>query len=196
MSPRIGLDLNTILKAATEIADAHGIEEVTLASLAKKLNVRSPSLYNHIDGLPGLRKKLAVYGLELLYSQWKRAAAGRSGEDAVHEIAKAYIAFARTHPGLYEATLLAPDSWDHDVQRAGGKMVDLALGVLKDFELEGEPAIHAVRGLRSILHGFASLEQKGGFGLPLDLDVSVRLIIDTFLAGIHAIKQNEKKYAK
>ncbi|GAX91699.1 TetR-like C-terminal domain-containing protein [Effusibacillus lacus] len=115
MSPRIGLDLHTILQADTEIADTYGLDEVTLASLAKKLRIRPPSLYNHVDGLHGLRKNLAIYGMEQL---------------------------------------------------------------------------HATRGLRSILHGFALLEQSGGFGLPLDLDVSLRLLIDTFIAGIHTMKQN------
>jgi AcrR family transcriptional regulator len=192
MSPRIGLDLPTILQAAAEIADTHGIEAVTLASLAKKLKIRPPSLYNHVDGLHGLRKKLAVHGLEQLNSILTRAVIGRSGDDAVRALGEAYVSFARSHPGLYEATLLAPDLRDPDVQRAGSESVDLVVRVLNAYGLEDEAALHAVRGLRSILHGFASLEQRGGFGLPLDLDLSLRLLIDSFLAGIHTIKQNVK----
>ncbi|MFC4767810.1 TetR/AcrR family transcriptional regulator [Effusibacillus consociatus] len=189
MSPRMGLEMNTILKAATEIADTHGIDEVTLASLAKKLKIRSPSLYNHVDGLQGLRKKLAIHGLEQLHNVLTRAAIGRSGDDAVRALGEEYVAFVRAHPGLYEATLRAPDPRDPDIQRAGSKIVDLAVRVLNAYGLENEAALHATRGLRSILHGFASLEQIGGFGLPLNLDVSFRLLIDTFLAGIHMMKQ-------
>jgi AcrR family transcriptional regulator len=192
MSPRIGLDLHTILQAATEIADTHGIDGVTLASVAKKLGIRSPSLYNHVDGLHGLRKQLAIHGLEQLHSILTRAVIGRSGDDAVRMLGEAYVGFVRTHPGLYEATLRAPDSRDPDVQRAERKILDLSLRVLHVFGLEDETALHTVRGLRSICHGFASLEQRGGFELPLDLDVSFRLLIDTFLAGIHTMKQNEK----
>lgn len=58
MTPRPGLDLDTILQATTKMADTQGIDEVTLASLAKTLNIRPPSLYNHINGLPALRKSL------------------------------------------------------------------------------------------------------------------------------------------
>jgi AcrR family transcriptional regulator len=192
MSPRIGLDLPAILQAAAEIADTDGIEAVTLASLAKKLKIRPPSLYNHVDGLQGLRKKLAIYGLEQLNSILARAVIGRSGDDAVRALGEAYMEFARTHPGLYEATLLAPDPEDTDIQRAGSETVDLVVRVLNAYGLEDEAALHAVRGLRSILHGFASLEQKGGFGLPLDTNVSLRLLIDSFLAGIHTIRQNVK----
>lgn len=188
MSPRVGLDLTTILQAAIAIADTEGMEAITLATLARKLNVRPPSLYNHIDGLNGLRDKLAIYGLGQLYNQMADAAIGKSGDEAVREIGKAYIKFARLHPGLYEATLQAPTKENSEVQEAGGQIVELTIRVLKGYGLDDESSIHAVRGLRSILHGFASLEQKGGFGLPLDLDKSLQLLIDTFLAGIHAMK--------
>jgi AcrR family transcriptional regulator len=184
MSPRIGLDLSTILQTATEIADKDGLDAVTLATLAKKLGIRPPSLYNHIDGLHGLRKQLAVYGLEQLYNTLAQAAIGRSGDDAVHALGNAYVTFARTHPGLYEATLQAPDPQDTDLQRASQEIVSLTLRVLQAFDLDEETALHAVRAFRSMFHGFASLEQKGGFGLPLDHDVTLRFLIDTFLAGL------------
>ncbi|MGM0874747.1 MAG: TetR/AcrR family transcriptional regulator [Bacillota bacterium] len=190
MSPRIGLDLQTILQAATEIADQDGVEAVTLATLAKKLTIRPPSLYNHIDGLTGLRKKLAIHGIEELYSKLAQAAIGRSKDEAVHAIADAYVSFTRSHPGLYELTLNTSNPNNKDIQLAGKKIVDLTIQVLNGYGLEEEEALHAVRGIRSILHGFSSLEQKGGFGLPLDLDVSLHLLIDSFLAGIYKLKSD------
>lgn len=189
MSPRVGLDLMTIIHTATEIADTEGLEAVTLATLAKKLNIKTPSLYNHINGLSGLREKISIHGLEKLYQHMAEAAIGKSGDDAVREIGKAYIVFARKHPGLYEATLKAPDTGHAEVQKAGGRIVDLTIRVLQVYGLKDESAVHAVRGLRSILHGFASLEQKGGFGMPVDLDKSFLLLIDTFLAGIETMKK-------
>jgi len=188
MPPKTGLTLLTILQAAVDIADANGIEAVTLAFLAKNLNVKSPSLYNHVDGLPGLRQKLAVYGLEQLYSVLMRAAVGRSGDEAVRAMSEAYVQFARSHPGLYDATLRPPDLRDPGVQKSAGEIVELCVRVLSVYGLEGDDAIHAVRGLRSILHGFASLQLSGGFGIPLDLDVSLGRMIDTFIAGIEKMK--------
>jgi AcrR family transcriptional regulator len=182
--PRIGLDSITILEAAGEIADQYGMQEITLANLAKKLKIRPPSLYNHFDGLPGLRKELAIYGIDRIYEEVANSAIGVSGTDAVIAISKAYVNFARKHPGIYEATLLAPDPENEDVQRAGAKIVDLAVRVLQVYDLEGDLALHAVRGLRSILHGFSSLEQSGGFKLALDLDESLLIIIRAFLKGI------------
>lgn len=188
MSPRIGLDLPAVLRAATELADTHGIEQLTLAGLAKKLNIRTPSLYNHVDGLPGLRSKLAVHGLELLYDQLVRAAVGRSGDEAVHAFAESYLAFARAHPGLYGLTLASPAPGAEDVAAAGKKLVDLLVRLMDSFSLSEADAIHAIRGLRSVMHGFASLEASGGFGMPFDTDVSFRRMVDTFLAGLHAMR--------
>jgi AcrR family transcriptional regulator len=187
--PKVALDLETVIEAAADIANQFGVQEVTLASLAKKLNIRPPSLYNHVDGLAGLRKELAIYGLNQLYADLSAMADGLTGEKAIIELSKTYIHFARKHPGVYEATLMAPDPKDPDVQASGGKIVDLTIQVLRDYDLEGDSALHAVRGLRSILHGFSSLEQKGGFELVLDLDISLRLILKAFIAGIGELKK-------
>jgi AcrR family transcriptional regulator len=191
MSPRIGITLDTILQAAIEIADTKGIYDVTLASLAEKLHIRTPSLYNHVNGLSELRKKLAIYGMEQLYNALTLAAAGRAGDDAVRALGEAYVTFARKHKGLYEATFLDFGPNDTDVQIVADQIVNLSIRVLHAFDLEEQAAIHATRGLRSIFHGFTSLEQKGGFGLPVDTDESFRLLIDNYLAGLHIQKQDD-----
>lgn len=182
--PRFALDLATILEAAGELANEQGMQEVTLANLAKRLNIRPPSLYNHFDGIPGLRKHLAIYGLNILNEEMTQAAIGVSGTEAILSIGRAYVNFARTNPGVYEATLMAPEPEDADVQQAGSKIVDLSVRVLQAYQLEGDMALHAVRGLRSILHGFSSLEQRGGFKMALDLDESLEIIIKAFIDGI------------
>ena len=38
--------------------------------------------------------------------------------------------------------------------------------------------------LRSVIHGFATLEVAGGFGLPLDCDESFRRLIAMLIAGL------------
>ncbi|WJH31593.1 TetR/AcrR family transcriptional regulator [Paenibacillus sp. CC-CFT742] len=56
VSPRQGLDRGTLLSAAAQLADSDGFQALTLAALAQRLDVRSPSLYNHISGLPGFAR--------------------------------------------------------------------------------------------------------------------------------------------
>ncbi|MBB6671779.1 TetR/AcrR family transcriptional regulator [Cohnella nanjingensis] len=186
--PRIGLDLPTLIHAATELADAQGLEAVTLASLAQKLQIRSPSLYNHVNGLPDLRRQLALSGLEQMTEQFTCALEDKTGGDSVRAFSYAYLAFARAHPGLYEAVQRAPEPDDRQLQEAGGRVVQMAVNALEGYGLRGDTALHAVRGIRSVLHGFVSLERQGGFGLPLDLDVTFRLLLDTFLEGVKVMQ--------
>lgn len=188
MSPRAGLDKQTLVITAAEIADNDGVEGITLAALAAKLGVRSPSLYNHINGLQDLRTELAIYGLDQLYKVMSTAAEGMNRDEAIHAMGLAYVDFARSRPGLYETTLRAPETANRELVIASENILRIIINVIKDYELGEEGEIHAVRGLRSILHGFASLEQKGGFGMPLDSNVSLNRLISTFIAGIEKMR--------
>ncbi|THF78806.1 TetR/AcrR family transcriptional regulator [Cohnella fermenti] len=190
MSPRIGLDLGTLLDAATELADQGGLESVTLASLAGKLNVRSPSLYNHVNGLPELRRQLALRGLALFNGQLAKQLAGLYGDEALRRFCYAYIAFARENPGLYESVQLVGEPEDAELKAGKEELVSRAAETVGAYGLEGEAAIHAVRGLRSLLHGFASLERQGAFRMKVGLDESLRLMIDTFLFGMKAMRES------
>jgi AcrR family transcriptional regulator len=183
--PKIALNKNTIILAAAELANEHGSGYVTLALLAKKLNIKPPSLYNHFDGLPGIKRELAIFSLEKLYNSLVEGAKGKpQGEEAVMALSQVYLTFARRNPGLYEFALAAPDPADELVHEAGKKIVGLVVTAIQPFGLKDEEAIHAVRGLRSLMHGFASLEQKGGFGMPLDLDESYQLAVTAFISGL------------
>jgi hypothetical protein len=52
------------------------------------------------------------------------------------------------------------------------------------YGLADEAAIHGVCGLRSIAHGFVTLELAGGFGLALDRDESFRRLLHAYVAGL------------
>ena len=173
-----------MIQAAADLADEKGLEGMTLAMLAARVGVRIPSLYNHVAGLPGLRRELALLGLRELARRMERAAVGKAGDAALVSIAHAYRAFARAHPGVYAATQRAPLSDDPAWAAAGAEVVGIVLAVLAGYGIEGDDALHATRALRSLLHGFVSLETIGGFGLPLDLDESFRRLLDVFIAGL------------
>jgi AcrR family transcriptional regulator len=189
MPPRAGLDRAAVVQAAAALADSAGIDRFTLADLATRLGVRTPSLYNHVAGLPGLRRDLALLGTRELASRMSRAAIGKSGDTAIQAIAQAYRAFVIAHPGLYAATVrsgLLAEQRDQDLDAAQQEAVEVVLAVLAGYGLGGAPAIHAARGLRSLIHGFATLESAGGFGIPLDLDTSFQQLIENYIAGLRA----------
>lgn len=185
MSPRAGLDRATVTRAAAALVDANGLEQLTLARLAEQLGVRTPSLYNHISGLEGLRRDLALYGLQQMIKRLARAAIGKAGDEAIMDVADAYRAFAKEHPGVYDAALLRPpDPGDKELQAAGQELVDIVLAILTPYGLDGAEALHATRGLRSAVHGFVTLEAAGAFGLPLDLDESFHRLVRVFISGL------------
>ncbi|HEX8918326.1 MAG TPA: TetR-like C-terminal domain-containing protein [Chloroflexota bacterium] len=186
MSRRAGLDRLTVVRTAETVADASftGLQELSLAEVAQRLGVRTPSLYKHIDGLPALRRELRLIALLRLYDILADAAVGRSRDTAIRAIADAYRQFARQHPGLYAAALQAPEKDDAELKQAGERVVGVVVRVLEGYGPQGNDALHAVRALRSVLHGFVSLEAAGAFGLPLDLDTSYQRLVDLFIDGL------------
>jgi AcrR family transcriptional regulator len=182
--PRMGLDARRVAGAAADIADAEGLRGVTLARVAAELGVRSPSLYNHVDGRDGLIRAVALEGLRDLAVHLRRAAIGRSGRDALVATARAYRDYARAHPGRYAATVAAPAPGDAEHEALADEAVDVMRAVLRAWGLEGDDAIHATRAFRSAVHGFVAIELSGGFGMPVDVDASFERLIQTLAAGL------------
>jgi AcrR family transcriptional regulator len=182
--PRRGLDREQVLSAALVLAD-DGLDRVTFARLAEVLGVRAPSLYNHVDGRAALLRLITLRALTELAEAIASAAAGLAGDDAVRATAHAYRAYARAHPGSYEATL-APQAGDPEVRAAADRVVGLLLSILRAWKLDGDDAIDAIRTLRSALHGFVTLERAGGFALSRKTDASFDALIALLLRGLNS----------
>jgi AcrR family transcriptional regulator len=180
--PRAGLDAEAVVAAAAVLADEDGLEHLTLARLAGSLEIRSPSLYAHVQGLDDLRARLGARGARELAAQLQAAAAGRSGAKALRKVAAAYRAYAHAHPGTYVAAQVAFDREEN--QAAGAAVVGVILAVLEGYDVTGGRAIHAVRAIRSALHGFVSLEREGGFGMALSRDESFATLVEMIDAGL------------
>ena len=186
MAKRVGIDKDAVVRAAAKIADDHGWDALTLARVAKKLRIRSPSLYNHVGGLEGLRRELKLLALRDLNTALSRATIGKSRDDAIRGLATAYRAFVKRHPGTYAATMVAAPKNDPAMEAAASNIVETILSVLSGYGLDRREGIHAIRALRSTVHGFAALEIAGGFGIPLDVDKSFEWLVSALLAGLSA----------
>ncbi|WP_203905754.1 TetR-like C-terminal domain-containing protein, partial [Virgisporangium aliadipatigenens] len=143
-----------------------------LATLAKRLGVALPSLYKHVDGLPGVRQRIAARGAAELADVFAEAAAGRSGAAALTELARAYRDYAKRYPGRYLAAQRVADPLDAAHTADALRAVSVITAALRAYDLSGPAAIDATRAVRSALHGFVMLEAAGGFGLPQDVDRS------------------------
>jgi len=188
--PRAGLSRAAVVETAGDLADEGGLENLSLVDLAGRLGVRKPSLYNHVAGIGDIRRELALTGLREMGRSLSRAAAGKAGDEGLFALAEAYRAFVKQRPGLYEATvrsyrLYAPD--DPELGAAEEEAMEPVLAVLASCGIRGgEDAIHAARGLRSVAHGFATLEEAGGFGISVDLNESFRRLVRAYAGGLRA----------
>lgn len=186
MSPRAGLTADKVVATAAALADRDGPDAVTLARVAALLDVRTPSLYNHVGGLDDLRRRLTLRALDALGTRLQQAAVGRAGDDAIRAIAGAYRRFGHEHPGLYAATVPTTAVADEAVRSAGAAAVATVTSVLESYGLEGDTVMHAARGLRALVHGFVHLELAGGFGAPMPTDASFAWAVERFVAGLRA----------
>jgi AcrR family transcriptional regulator len=192
MSPRSNLNKTVVLQAAVDLLNSEGVNALTLNRLAEKLNIRTPSLYNHIDGLPGLTRELSILNARNLAERLSDAAIGQSGPELVMSVMQAYRAYIKECTGLYISTLRVSgtqEKVDPELQQEEARSVKVGMAVMASFGLKGEDAIHAVRAFRSLVHGFATLEVSGGFGMPLDLDESFIRLVTLFIAGLQTKKQ-------
>ena len=91
-----------VIETASKIADKQGLNNLSLKAVAEKLNVRTPSLYNHIESLDDLLREVAHKGMRSMNEQMAQAAIGKSGNTALRGISVEYLNFIIEHPGVYE----------------------------------------------------------------------------------------------
>ncbi|CAN5856000.1 TetR/AcrR family transcriptional regulator [soil metagenome] len=201
MARRARLDKMTVVNAAADLVNAEGLQALSLSRLAEHLGIQTPSLYNHIEGLPGLQRELSLLSARLLGDRLGPSAIGKAGPTALLALAQAYRAYIKENPGLYMTSLRAAGTQtpvDAELKAAEDRVVEIGMAVVGSLGLAGEDALHAVRGLRSVVHGFATLEIVGGFGLPLDCDESFHRLVTMLIQGLQqsALEQGVKQPPK
>lgn len=184
---RTRLDRNMVVQAAVDLLNAEGVSALSLSRLADELGIKTPSLYNHVNGLDGLQQELEVMNARLLADRFSEAAIGKSGPELFMEVSQAFREYVKGYPGLYMSTLRSSSKQqvqDENLQREEERMMKVGLAVMASLGLQGEDAIHGLRAFRSMVHGFATLEIAGGFGLPQDCDESFRRLVSALVAGL------------
>jgi AcrR family transcriptional regulator len=181
--PRAGLSTETVVDVALALVDEKGVEALSLAAVADRAGVAAPSLYKHVGSLADLRDLMAIRIIRQVTGVFAGEIMGRSGDDAVIALMRAYRAFVLTHPGRYALLPLDP-LHSAAVAEAGRELLGVFVAVMRGYGLEDPAVTHAIRRLRVAVHGFADLEVGGGFGLPEDLETTYDQVIDMFLRSL------------
>jgi hypothetical protein len=104
------------------------------------------------------------------------AVMGRSRDEAVEALMRAYRSFVKAHPGRYE--LVPADPLHHPgMAGAAAAMLGAFAAVMRGYDLDEADSTHAIRRLRAAVHGFVDLEARGGFGLTVDVEATFDQVV-------------------
>ena len=173
----------TILETALMQADALGLNSLSVTAITKALGIQPPALYKHFDGLPDLERNMKMVALRALRDSMAHATIGVAGAEALRALLQTIRTFAKTYPARYQLTVKAqPD--DQEIASLGFAIVQISLKVLSGFDLSDDEAIHQIRIMRATIHGFVSLENSGGFGLPQSIDRSFERLCELLIKDL------------
>ena len=171
--PRAGLVAASVTAAGAALADEVGFDQLAMGLVAGRLGVKSPSLYKHVDGLADLGHRIAVLAATELGDAVGRATQGRSDTEALHAAAQALRTYAKQYPGRYEALNSAQlTGRDDPLVLARARLLEAFAAALRGYRVSRDNEIHALRMLRSVLHGFVDLEVTHAFQINADVDAS------------------------
>ncbi|MET7746817.1 WHG domain-containing protein [Streptomyces sp. NPDC005385] len=186
--PRAGLDTATVVAAGAELADQVGLNRLTMGLLAERLGVRTPSLYKHVDGQEDLVRHIATLATAQAADAVGTAVQGLAGRDALAAALHAFRSLVITHPGRYAATTgMEPTGPEDPMALASQRLFDVFRAVLRGYDIDEADTDHALRMIRSLCHGFATLEAAGGFKWSADIDTSFEWLIDFTDQGLRAM---------
>ncbi|MHA3702150.1 TetR/AcrR family transcriptional regulator [Jatrophihabitans sp. YIM 134969] len=176
-----------MVTAGAALADEVGLPALTMGLLAERVGVRAPSLYKHVTGLDDLVRGIAALAAEQAADAVGAAIQGYAGADALAAAAQAFRAFVVGHPGRYAATVgLVPTGADDPFLVASARLMDVFTAVLRGYDIAPSDTDHALRLLRSLLHGFATLQADGGFQWAADVDESFAWLVAFTDRGLRA----------
>lgn len=159
----------TLLREAEAILERDGIPALTLRAAARAAGVSHAAPANHFDDLTGLLSELAADGFRRFSAALSAAmeAAGSDPRPRMTAMGRAYIHFARAHPGLF-ALMFRSERLDFarsslraavDEARASLRVATAARAPAGDWTPLQQAA--QATALWSLVHGFAVLMIEG-----------------------------------
>ncbi|SCF49132.1 transcriptional regulator, TetR family [Micromonospora matsumotoense] len=187
--PRARLTPLSVTEAGAALIDEIGFANLSMGLLAERLGVKTPALYKHVTSQADLAHRIAVRAMAEFADAIRDAIQGRAGSDALAAGAQAMRTYVREHPGQYAAADAAsrPTGPDDPIIPAVERVVASWAAMLRGYHLDSSQEIHALRMLRSVLHGFSTLEAAGGFQIDAPVDDSFTWMVNFLDRGLRDI---------
>lgn len=177
----------TLMDVALQSIRKHGVDSLTLRTLATGAGVSSGAPYHHFASREDLLRALAAEGFELLAASLLRArdAAEPAAAARLKALGRAYVQFALTHTGHFKVMFRG------EVHGAAGSALSVegerAFGLLHEAVMQCQQAGAAPAGDPSALvlyawttvHGLASLMVDGSLKkIPLPAEQLPNVVTD------------------
>lgn len=188
-----GISKDIILAKAIEMIERNKDSTISMREIAEELEIKTPSLYNHVKSMNELFVDISRYAAEELKQTQLTAIKGKGRDDALFALAAAYRRFAKEHTGLYKITVSISKLPEDILTQTAAAIAEPIFLVFSKYELSEEQSIHWQRILRSIIHGFLTQEEAGFFQhYPASVEISYQTAIRCFLNGLHAEIEGNK----
>lgn len=188
---RADIDKTIIIKKAAEMANEIGLEKVTLKLLANQLNIKPPSLYNHIKGLDDLRKEVMIFGWKQLEERVIEAAICVTGYDALEAMGRTFYKYATENPGIFNAMLWYNKFQSDETQDATKRFFSVIYKIFSTLNISQKNCDHLIRTYRAFLEGYALLVNNKAFGHPLSIEDSFEISLQVLKAGTKNLERKE-----
>ena len=173
-----------VIETACRIADEQGLNNLSLKAVAEKLNVRTPSLYNHIKSLDDLLREVAHKGMRSMNEQMAQVAIGKSGDIAMKSISVEYLNFIIEHPGVYETIQWATWHGTNETAEIFENYIKILSTIILSYNFPSERTDEILNLFTGFLHCFTTLQVRYAFSDPQKVRNDLCNSIDTILLGL------------
>ena len=146
-----GLTKEIIIAKAVALIEETGQPEVSLHELARRLEIKTPSLYNHIKNTKELQHAVFQFAIDKFVANQKLATENKKKDEAVKAFADAYYSFATENKGLYRLIMSMPSEEDDMEKKMAVPLLNTVVSILSDYALTEETIAHWQRVFRAIL---------------------------------------------
>lgn len=127
--------------------------KVSLRQLAKKLDVKAPSLYNYFSSFDELIEEVQVRIFQQITKKVMYSIAGKSGREAFMCAGQSWVKYGLENPALYQWI-----SWENLHLIEEGKLfISAFINIFQQYNFSEEILSDVMRTVRSYVHGFTSL---------------------------------------
>jgi AcrR family transcriptional regulator len=180
------LTRDEVVQAAVKIVQEDGAEALGVSRVARALGIKPPSIYNHVGPGDALARAVVLEANRQLLEALKTSVRGRvDAREQLRALARTTRQWAVDHGGLY--TIMARVEPAPEKPRFAPvmrDMLDLFARPLARLGVASDAMIHALRTLRSAIHGFVLLESAGQFQLSEAPEASFEWLVESTIRGL------------